>query len=383
MEESIAWPATEMLILQPTPFCNVDCGYCYLPFRSDRRRMSHDVLEAVFSKLFISSLVQHHLVIVWHAGEPLTVPPDWYEAAFALADMYRQPFLSLEHSFQSNGTLIDMKWVAFFRRTGAKISLSIDGPEWLHDLHRRTRRGHGTHARAMRGLRLLQQEGIRPATITVLTQASLEHADELFDFYRDSGITDVAFNVEELEGAHLASSMSGERTEKAYRAFMLRFIDRIRREPHVLSLRELCNAVDVLRVGVAEGCNQEAEPLRIVNVAVDGAVSTFSPELLGMRDDRYDNFLFGNILTDSIETIVSRVLSSRLRREISEGIANCRRTCGWFPWCGGGSPSNKIFEAGDPRVTETEYCKLTRQAVLDVTMSSLEQKPISNMRRPA
>jgi sulfatase maturation enzyme AslB (radical SAM superfamily) len=24
-------PSTQLLILQPTPFCNLDCDYCYLP----------------------------------------------------------------------------------------------------------------------------------------------------------------------------------------------------------------------------------------------------------------------------------------------------------------------------------------------------------------
>ena len=33
-------PSTRLLILQPTPFCNLDCDYCYLPNRDDTRRMS-------------------------------------------------------------------------------------------------------------------------------------------------------------------------------------------------------------------------------------------------------------------------------------------------------------------------------------------------------
>jgi uncharacterized protein len=334
--------------------------------------MSHTVLEAVFAKLLSSDLVADRLVVVWHAGEPLTVQPDWYEVAFALADKYRKPGLAIQHAFQSNGMLINAEWVAFFRRTGAKISLSIDGPAWLHDLNRRTRAGHGTHARAMRGLDLLQAAGIRPAVITVLTAVSLARADELFAFYRDHGIRDVAFNIEELEGVHDTSSMCGERILTDYSSFMRRFIDRMNREPNVL--REFRDAMDVLSCGVAEGANQQAEPLRIISVAVDGSVSTFSPELLGMRDDRYDDYLFGNILADSLDTIVTRALASSLHQHITEGIANCRRTCGWFAWCGGGSPANKIFEAGDPRATETQYCRLTRQTLLDVVLSSMERE---------
>lgn len=374
MAASPELPLTDMLIMQPTAFCNVDCDYCYLPDRTDKRRMSREVLEAAFSKLLPSRLVGGRLAVVWHAGEPLVVPPDWYEDAIALAEAHKPPGGLIDHAFQSNGTLVDARWVEFFKRTGSRISLSIDGPAWLHDRRRRTRAGQGTHARAMRGLRLLQAAGIAPAVITVLTSDSLGCADALFDFYAEHGISDVAFNVEELEGTHVASSMAGASAEEAYRGFMRRFMARLRAAPEAMTLREWRDATEVLRFGVADGFNQEAEPLRIVSVARDGAVSTFSPELLGFRDERYDDFIFGNILVDPVETIIARVLSSRLQREIRSGLENCRRTCGWFAWCGGGSPSNKIFETGDPSATETAYCRLTRQTLLDAVLSTLEEE---------
>jgi hypothetical protein len=37
---------TRLLILQPTAFCNVDCDYCYLPNRHDRKIMSHETAAA-------------------------------------------------------------------------------------------------------------------------------------------------------------------------------------------------------------------------------------------------------------------------------------------------------------------------------------------------
>jgi hypothetical protein len=29
-----------LLVMQPTPFCNLDCTYCYLPHRDDKRRLA-------------------------------------------------------------------------------------------------------------------------------------------------------------------------------------------------------------------------------------------------------------------------------------------------------------------------------------------------------
>ena len=34
-----------LLVVQGTPFCNLDCDYCYLPDRGDRSRLSGAVLD--------------------------------------------------------------------------------------------------------------------------------------------------------------------------------------------------------------------------------------------------------------------------------------------------------------------------------------------------
>jgi uncharacterized protein len=63
-----------------------------------------------------------------------------------------------------------------------------------------TRKGGGTLANVLRGMRLLRDHHISFDVITVLTSASLDYPDELFDFYVEHNITSVAFNVEEIEG---------------------------------------------------------------------------------------------------------------------------------------------------------------------------------------
>jgi sulfatase maturation enzyme AslB (radical SAM superfamily) len=37
----------ETLVIQATPFCNLDCAYCYLPHRNDRRHMEMETLDLV------------------------------------------------------------------------------------------------------------------------------------------------------------------------------------------------------------------------------------------------------------------------------------------------------------------------------------------------
>src|SRR2546430_5483499 len=53
--------------------------------------------------------------------------------------------------------------------------------------------------------------------------ASLHYPDELFDFYVEHNITSVAFNVEEIAGPHVTSSLSGSDVQPPFRRFYSRF----------------------------------------------------------------------------------------------------------------------------------------------------------------
>src|SRR5437588_9160219 len=80
----------ELLVLQPTPFCNINCSYCYLPDRQSTKRMSPAVLERSLEWVFSSGLVREPFTLLWHAGEPLVVGVGFYERASELLALYNR-----------------------------------------------------------------------------------------------------------------------------------------------------------------------------------------------------------------------------------------------------------------------------------------------------
>src|ERR1700678_4195560 len=78
----------DLLVVQPTPFCNINCSYCYLPNRQSTRRMTPAVLERTVEWVFASGLVRQPFTLLWHAGEPLVVPISFYEEAILLLDKH-------------------------------------------------------------------------------------------------------------------------------------------------------------------------------------------------------------------------------------------------------------------------------------------------------
>jgi uncharacterized protein len=366
-----AAPRLRLLVLQPTPFCNIDCSYCYLSNRKSTATMSIETLDLACRRVFESPLLDRQLEVAWHGGEPLVVPLAWYEDAIALMAKRCPAALQLKHRFQTNGLLLNADWAQFFARIGARIGLSIDGPADLHDAHRRTRSGHGTHAGVMRAVRLLQGRGLGFHVITVLTERALEEPERLFDFYVQNGIKEVGFNVEEIEGVHSRSSLAGAETR--FRQFIRRFFELVWAAPGLLEVRELESTIGLL-LSDEPARDEQNLPFAVVSISHDGAISTFSPELLGAHHPRFSTFAFGNVTAHRLSDVAEGSLFRAISGEIRRGVEACERSCRYFRWCGGGAPANKLFEVGRFDATETMHCRLTRQVMLDEVIASIDAR---------
>ena len=366
-------PLLELLVLQPTPFCNINCSYCYLPDRSFKKTMSEETLARIFARVFESGIGDDGFTVVWHAGEPLVLPPEWYGRACEILDAHNAVRVPVKHNIQSNGLLLDDRWAEFIRAKDVQIGLSIDGPQTLHDARRRTRSGRGTFDGALQAVERLQRFGIDFHVITVLGWESLQAPDLLFDFYRDHGIRDVAFNIEEIEGGNARSSLDRPDATPAFKGFLRRFLERMSEEPHALELREVAGALAaILGTSGQTVANQQAEPLAILSVDVDGNIGTFSPELLGLRHPEYRGFTFGNVHAAPLLSVLDQPHFQRIRDDIAAGVRLCAQSCAYFGVCRGGAPANKLFENGTFASTETLFCRLTKQAVIDVVLEDIE-----------
>ena len=271
----------EMVVLQPTSFCNIDCSYCYLPNRNAKRRMSGEVLGALLERLLASGRLGSSLTMLWHAGEPLTLPVSYYDKAISMVMARLPSSVAVTHNFQTNGMLINEEWCDFFRRPDVRVGVSIDGPRNLHDLHRTTRRGERTFDQTIAGLRMLRTCGVELRVISVLTRQALFFPDELFDFYVAEGVSHVAFNIDEIDGINPKSSLEDPRCEPLFTQFFARFIQRCSHNSAIKSVREL----DHVFSAIVNPRHRDVQnkPFAIVSVAADGDFTTYSPELLGMN----------------------------------------------------------------------------------------------------
>jgi uncharacterized protein len=187
-------PAFHLLSKPTGAICNLDCAYCFFLdkevfYPGSKFRMSDDVLEQ-----YIRQLIESHQTdavnIAWQGGEPTLMGLDFYRRVMDLVEKYRRPGMRFLHTMQTNGTLLDDEWAAFFKEHSFLIGISLDGPRELHDVYRVDKGGQPTFDKVLRGLRLLQKHGVEYNVLTTVNRVNADYPLEVYRFLRDEVKTD-------------------------------------------------------------------------------------------------------------------------------------------------------------------------------------------------
>jgi len=182
-------PAFHLLAKPSGSTCNIDCTYCFFLskealYPNEKSRMSDATLEA-----YIRQLLEAHrtpeVTVAWQGGEPTLMRREFFSRAVELVEQYRRPDQRVQHTFQTNGILLDDDWCEFFAEHGFLVGLSVDGPREIHDAYRLDRLGRGTFDRVMDGWRLLRKHQVDFNILCTVNAANEHHGRTVYRFLRD------------------------------------------------------------------------------------------------------------------------------------------------------------------------------------------------------
>jgi uncharacterized protein len=376
-----------LLVFQGTPFCNIDCNYCYLPDRLDKSRMSFDVISKTLDRIIEANIAHKEFTILWHAGEPMVLPISFYKKAFKITKEKIPASVKVTQNIQTNLTLINQEWCDFIKDYNIVLGTSIDGPAFLHDQNRVNRKNKGTFSQVMKGVELLRKNNIDLKVITVLTKNSALFPDELFHFYKEIGISRIGFNIDEIEAVNTTSSYSmNEESEEIIYNFFERFFELHSlhnkpfeiREFETLKAKLVLSPISNLDTYEPEPDNILLTPFSVLTVGTKGDFSSFCPELLNYTNTKkYGSIILGNVFDTSLKDCINTDKFKIIYNDIRAGVEACRNNCEYFGICQTGSPSNKLGEKGSFAVDETMYCRLAIQVPTDVILRNA-LKEISN-----
>ena len=178
--------------------CNLGCSYCYyleklhLFPESGSSRMPDDILE--------DYIVQHMdaspdpvVRFSWHGGEPTVLGLDYFRTIVEMQRTHKDPARPVVNGIQTNGTLLNEQWCRFLARERFSVGLSLDGPPDMHDTYRRAKDGTPTHARAVRGYRLLRRHGITPDILCVVSSRNVSYPLEVYRYFKQLGARYIGF----------------------------------------------------------------------------------------------------------------------------------------------------------------------------------------------
>ncbi|QYZ77982.1 anaerobic sulfatase maturase [Methanofollis formosanus] len=342
---SPAPPAFHVLAKPVGAICNLACRYCfYLEkerlYPGSNFQMS-EALLGEFLRQYIEGQQVLRVTIAWQGGEPTLMGLDFFRRSVELAERYKKPGMQVSHTIQTNGTLLDDDWCAFFREHNFLVGISIDGPKEVHDAYRVDRRGRGSFDRVMAGLRCLQEHKVEYNILCTVHAANGDHPLETYRFFRDEA-----------------------------RAQYLQFIPIVEREdgPTVTDRsvdpvqwgRFLCTIFDEwVRRDVGEVFVQHFDTALAAWTGHPAGLCTFAPTCgaavaLEHNGDLYscDHFvepayLLGNITKTPLAVLVGSENQQRFGREKQDGLPRCCRECPALFACRGGCPKNRFITTPD------------------------------------
>lgn len=175
------------MYLLPTSACNFRCKYCFV--EDDQRHLKPEFMDMATAENAVRVFARlsqgfPEPSTTFYGGEPLLNPKTTFFALRLLRQLEAEGKFArnIRISLLTNGSLVDDEAVRVFQETRPSISVSMDGPQLLHDAARVNEHGLGTFDAAVAGYKRLQSAGLQPGISCTLNGFTIEHIDEIVDF---------------------------------------------------------------------------------------------------------------------------------------------------------------------------------------------------------
>ncbi len=183
-------PAFHLLAKPTGAICNLDCKYCFflskeMLYPGSKFHMSDETLETYIRQLIESHARAPEVNIAWQGGEPTLMGLDFYKRSAAIAEKLIKPGQRILYTMQTNGTLLNDEWCAFFKEHNFLIGLSLDGTREMHDAYRVNKSGQGSFDQVMRGLDYLKKHQVDVNILCTIHAANQHQPLDLYHFFRD------------------------------------------------------------------------------------------------------------------------------------------------------------------------------------------------------
>ena len=319
------------LLLKPaSSACNLRCSYCFYADVSANRpvqnlgMMRRDTAEAIIRRALEEA---RQITFSFQGGEPTLWGLDNFRFFAETADRLRTGPREIQYALQTNGTLLNEDWAAFFKERGFLIGLSLDGYKELHDANRLDAGGQGSFSRALKAAALLRKAGVEFNILSVVTSPAARHAEKLYRFFQSQNLRYLQF-IPCIDDFHSADTrIPGAEYGQFLKALFDLWYQGLT-DGHGTSIRYFDNLLRMYMGHPPELCSMSGTCHVQFVIESDGGVYPCDFYVL-------DPWRLGDVHRDSFTSMLASDAAGRFIAE-SKSIAKACSNCRWFALCRGG-----------------------------------------------
>lgn len=158
-------PRITSFLIKATARCNLNCDYCYVFNHADQswKKMPAALSsenQGHLAKRIGSYALEEKLdecLILFHGGEPLLIGVERLIEMARLIKKEISPKTKVYFSLQTNGTLLNKERLEALIKENIGVSLSLDGPKEVNDLHRLTPKANSSFDKVITAYNLLKE----------------------------------------------------------------------------------------------------------------------------------------------------------------------------------------------------------------------------------
>jgi len=305
--------------------CNLRCKYCYHEgIRRDRVDVMND--KVLLGTIKAAVGLARQIDFLWHGGESTLAGLNFYKKAVA----WQREFLKgqkVKNIIQTNGTLLTDEWAEFFSKEDFFVSISIDGPQALHNANRIFAGGRGSFEKVINGINLIKEQQ-KVGLLCIVNSANVAYPEEIYAFMKSTGNRGFEANLctETVEGVgHLIPS-DEQATKFFKRLFDLWFQD----DQPSFRIRTFVNAIRAMVDGTPLDCSFAYNRCWLY-LGIDERGDVYPCN----RFLKVPEFYLGSVLEKSLSEIHETKKAKQIYSEMPKIHGGCFR-CKWWQNCGGG-----------------------------------------------
>jgi len=290
--------------------------------------MSREVASSLLKNIFVSLSPRDIITFAFQGGEPSLAGLGFFYFFASEAEKLSPRNVEINYTFQTNGMLIDDDWCDFFIEKNVLVGLSLDG--YLHDENRFDKTGEKTLSRVLEKKNMLDKRGVTYNILWVLTGKSSIQTNRVWDFIVRENLKYVQF-VPCLEMISPSANRVDTLTPQKFYRFYAALFQQWKREVkngNIINIRlfdDLANLY-MTKQHIACGISGRCTP----QIVVEANGNVYPCDFYAM-----DEYLVGNICTNSIEEIYNMIVSSTFISK-NQRLHKWCDDCKYNMWCHGG-----------------------------------------------